>query len=220
MKNGYRFAFRGVAVGLALTAYVLIAHYAASLPANDGSRFAAIALLPYLVVALVLAWRSRHRVAWLLLCAALATLTWRHLGAIGDHVAWVYFIQHAAGNAILAIVFGASLVGNRVPLCTRIAALAHDHVEPKHARYTRQVTLAWTVFFAANACISAVLFAYAPVVVWSVFANILAIPLVALMFAAEYTVRLRLLPDVKHVSIFDAMRRYIHLARTSPPPTA
>ena len=177
-------------------------------------------MLPYLAVAVVLAWRSRHRYAWLLLCAALATLTWRHLGAIGDHAAWVYFIQHAGGNAMLALVFGRSLVGNRVPLCTRIAALAHDPMEPRLARYTRQVTLAWTVFFAANACISAVLFAYAPVVVWSVFANILDLPLVALMFAAEYIVRLRLLPDVKHVSIFDAMRRYIHLARTSPPPTA
>ena len=91
---------------------------------------------------------------------------------------------------------------------------------PRVARYTRQVTLAWTIFFVANACISAVLFAYAPVVIWSVFANILDLPLVALMFAAEYGVRHWLLPDLKHASIFEAMRRYIHLARTSPPPAA
>ena len=123
MKNGYRPAVRIVAAGLALTAYMLISHYASTLPAKDGSRFTAFALLLYLAIALVLAWRSRHRVAWLLLCAALATLAWRHLGAIGDHAAWVYFIQHAGGNAVLALVFGASLVGNRVPLCSRIAAI-------------------------------------------------------------------------------------------------
>jgi uncharacterized membrane protein len=220
VKNGYRPAVRIVAAGLALTAYMLISHYASSLPPKDGSRFAAFALLFYLAIAAVLAWRSRHRVVWLLLCAALATLAWRHLGAIRDHAAWVYFIQHAGGNAVLALVFGASLVGNRVPLCSRIAAIVHNPLEPRLARYTRQVTLAWTVFFAANAGMSAVLFAYAPVAIWSVFANILDLPLVALMFAVEYVVRLRLLPDIEHVSIFDAMRRYIHLARTSPPPPA
>jgi uncharacterized membrane protein len=220
VKNGFRPAVRTVAAGLALIAYVLISHYAASFPPKDGGVFAAIVLLPYLAVAAVLAWRSRHRYAWLLLCAALAMLVWRHLGAIGDHAAWVYFIQHAAGNAMLALVFGSSLVGSRVPLCTRIAALAHNPMPPRLAHYTRQVTLAWTIFFAANACISAVLFAYAPVVIWSVFANILDLPLVALMFAAEYGVRLWLLPDFKHASIFEAMRRYIQLARTSPPPAA
>jgi len=36
----------------------------------------------------------------------------------------------------------------------------------------------------------------------------------------EYIVRLRVLPEVKHVSIFESMRRYIQLARTSPPPAA
>ena len=220
MKNGYRPAVRTVAAGLALAAYVLISHYASSLPPEDGSRSAAIALLPYLAAAAVLAWRSRHRYAWLLLCAALAVLTWRHLDAIGDHAVWVYFIQHVGGNAILALIFGGSLVGNRVPLCSRIAAITHVPLEPRLARYTRRVTLAWTIFFAVNACMSALLFAYAPIVLWSVFANLLALPLVALMFAVEYVVRLRLLPDIKHVPILDGIRRYLQLARASPPPAA
>ena len=177
-------------------------------------------MLPYLAAAAVLAWRSRHRYAWLLLCAALAALTWRHVDAIGDHAVWVYFIQHAGGNAILALIFGRSLVGNRVPLCSRIAAITHVHLEPRLARYTRRVTLAWTIFFAANAGLSALLFAYAPIVLWSVFANLLAIPLVALMFAVEYVVRLRVLPDIQHVPILDGIRLYFHLGRASPPPAA
>ena len=117
-------------------------------------------------------------------------------------------------------LFATSLVENRVPLCTRIAALAHDPIEPKLGRYTRQVTVAWMIFFASNVCISAVLFAYAPIVVWSVYANVLDLPLVGLMFVAEYGMRHWLLPDMKHVSIFDSMRRYVHLSRTSPPPAA
>lgn len=217
MKSGYRPVVRAVAVVLALTAYVLLAHYQSSIAPADDNRFTAFALLPYAVVAAVLAWRSRHRTMWLLAGAALVTFAWRHVDAIGEHTAWLYFIQHVAGNGILALVFGGTLVGGRVPLCTRIAALEHDPLEPRLARYTRQVTLAWALFFTANVAISVILFAWAPIVVWSVFAIILDLPLVALMFVVEYLVRLRRLPDVKHVSIFGAIRRYVHVARASPP---
>ena len=220
MKISYRSAVRTAAIGLALIVYVLLSHYALSLAPAGGSRFAAIALLPYLAVAAILAWRSHHRYAWLLMCGVLALVASHYLHAIGDHAAWVYFVQHVSGNAMLALVFGATLLRGRVPLCTRIASLQHDPMEPRLVRYTRQVTLAWTIFFAANAGMSVALFAYAPIVVWSTFANILAVPLVALMFAAEYLVRLRCLPNMKHTSIFDAMRGYIRLARTSLPPAA
>ena len=220
MKIGYRSAARATAIGLAIVIYVLLSHYVLSQTAAGGSRFAAIALLPYLAVAAILAWRSRHRYAWLLMCGVLAMVALRYLYAIGDHAAWVYFVQHVSGDAMLALVFGATLVRGRVPLCTRIASFQHQTMEPRLARYTRQVTLAWTLFFAANVGISVALFAYAPIVVWSTFANILAVPLVALMFAVEYLVRLRCLPNMKHTSIFDAMRGYIRLARTSLPPAA
>ena len=220
MKNGYRPAVRFTVAGLALTAYVLISHYASSLPPEEGNRAAVIALLPYLAVAAVVAWRSRHRYAWLVVCAALAALAWQYTSAIGDYAVWVYFIQHAGGNAVMALVFGRSLVGNRVPLCSRIAAIVHGPLEPEVARYTRRVTWAWTVFFAVTAGVSALLFAYAPIMLWSVFANLLAVPLVALMFAVEYVVRLWLLPDIKHAPILAAIRLCLRSTRASPPPTA
>ena len=55
---------------------------------------------------------------------------------------------------------------------------------------------------------------------WSVFANLLSLPLVALMFACEYVVRLRVLPDVEHVSLLDGIRLYLRSVRASPPPIA
>jgi uncharacterized membrane protein len=118
----------------------------------------------------------------------------------------------------MALVFGRSLIGQREPVCSRIAAIAHGPLEPRLARYTRQVTLAWATFFALNAGVSAVLFTCAPVGVWSLFANLLAVPLVALMFAVEYIVRLRRLPDVKHSTIFDGIRLYFRGER-APTPT-
>ena len=218
MKQGIWATVKVVAVGTAMTLYVLLAHHVSNLPPEDGGRFAALAMLPYLAIAAALAWRSRHRLGWLLGCAALAVLTWLQVKAIGEHAAWVYFVQHAGGNAFMAVVFGITLVGDRVPLCSRIAILVHGTLEPKVARYTRQVTAAWTIFFAASAAISVGLFAFAPTVVWSVFANILCAPLVALTFVVEYFVRLQLLPDVKHVSLLDGIRLYLRTMRTSPPP--
>jgi len=206
--------------GLALVSYVLLAYYASILPPDEGKFSVAIALLPYFVVAAVLAWRSRHRVAWLLLCLGIATLTWRYLDAIGDYAAWLYFVQHASGNAIMAMVFGISLGRDSVPLCSRIAAMTHGPLDQRVARYTRNVTQAWTIFFVGMAGTSVVLFAFAPLMLWSVFANLLSLPLVALMFAGEYVVRLRFLPDIKHVTLLEGIRLYRRSLRAAPPPIA
>lgn len=220
MSIGFWPALRIVAVCAAAVVYVLFAHYASSLPPAQAGPVAVLAMLPYLAAGVLLAWRSRHRAAWLLGCAALAALTWLQTRVIGEHAAWLYFAQHALGMAFLAAVFGISLVGSRVPLCSRIALAMHGTLEPGVARYTRQVTIAWTVFFAACATLSTALFAFAPPFVWSLFANLLTLPLVVLMFAVEYWIRLRLLPDVEHASILDAIRLYFRAMRASPPPTS
>ena len=67
--------------------------------------------------------------------------------------------------------------------------MIHGAVTPAVARYTRQITLAWTLFFVAIAAVSTLLFATAPIVTWSTFANYLSLPLVAVMFAAEHACR-------------------------------
>jgi uncharacterized membrane protein len=203
---------------LVLVGYLLLAHHYSGSPAEDGGRSVAIALLPWLIAGIVFAWRSRHRLAWLLACTCLALVAWHYVAAIGHQAAWFYFAQHVAGNLILAAVFGRSLTGDRVPLCSRIAAATHGNLEPRIALYTRRVTLAWTLFFAGTALLSTLLFAFAPIAAWSLFANLLALPLVALMFIVEYLVRLRVLPDVEHGSILDGVRGYLGSARASTPP--
>jgi uncharacterized membrane protein len=97
--------------------------------------------------------------------------------------------------------------------------MTHGRLDEKLARYTRQVTIAWTAFFVATAALSILLFVAAPIAVWSAFANVLSLPLVALMFAAEYAVRLRRLPDIKHVTILDTVRMYWNSSRVSQPPS-
>jgi len=217
MKNRHAPALRIVAIALALIAYAFVAHYASNLSPAEAVHSAVIATLPFAAIAVLLCWRARHRYLWLFFCASLATLVWRNIDFIAAHLVWIYFIQHAAANAMMALVFGRSLVGDRVPLCSRIAALVHGGLEPTIARYTRQVTVAWTMFFVLNAAVSILLFAYAPVTLWSVFVNVLPVPLAVLMFTAEYCVRLRRLPDFKHASILDGIRLY---RRAAAHPTA
>ena len=76
-------------------------------------------------------------------------------------------------------------------MISRIARhLEGGALSPPLARYTRNVTLAWTVFFAAQLLTSALLYCLAPLTVWSLFVNVLNAPLIAVMFGTEYLIRL------------------------------
>ena len=95
----------------------------------------------------------------------------------------------------LLLTFGLTLRPGHEPLITAMARKLHGPIPEELAIYTRRVTIAWCGFFATQLALSVMLFCLAPLVVWSFFVNILDIPLVAAMFAAEYAVRLRSLRD-------------------------
>jgi uncharacterized membrane protein len=99
----------------------------------------------------------------------------------------------------LLLTFGLTLRPGHEALITTMARKMHGDgqggISPQLADYTRRVTLAWCCFFAVQLTLSVTLFCFAPLVAWSFFVNILDIPLVVAMFAAEYFVRLRCLDD-------------------------
>jgi len=103
-------------------------------------------------------------------------------------------VGQASGASLLA-TFGLTLRPGHEPLITGMARRLHGDIAAELVTYTRNVTIAWTVFFAMQLALSIGLFCFAPLVVWSFFVNILDIPLVAAMFAAEYAIRLRVLRD-------------------------
>ncbi|HEY5292972.1 MAG TPA: hypothetical protein VIJ43_11735, partial [Burkholderiales bacterium] len=139
-----------------------------------------------------------------LLCIALGA-GWP---ALEQHFGLVYWLQHVGLQLILFMTFGRTLIAGRQPLCARFAEAVHALVTPEHEIYARQATIAWTLFFAAMALASTLLFFLAPLATWSVFANFLTLPLVALMFIAEYLVRRWALPDMQHAHILDAVRAF------------
>jgi len=196
---------RAIPIALAIIAYAVLAHFSNAVPGNENLG-AILAIAPLWIAALILAWRSSHRWLGLLACGVAVLLAYGAWGNLRSHFAWLYLLQQAGAYGLLGISFGRSLGQGRVPLCTRFATLVHGPVSAPVARYTRSVTIAWTVFFAAMSSALLIIYLAAPLAVWSVFANFCAAPLVALMFIGEYLVRHRVLPEMQHASILDTVR--------------
>jgi uncharacterized membrane protein len=190
-----------------LIGYPLLAHYTNE-SAHGGNLGALVAIAPVVLIALALAWRSPRRFLMLGVLALLCIALWAGWSALENHFGLVYWLQNMAMLLVLFMTFGRTLIAGRQPLCTRFAHAVHAVVTPQHEIYTRQVTIAWTLFFAAMALASTLLFFLAPLVTWSVFANLLTLPLVALMFIGEYLVRRWVLPEMRHMHILDAVRAF------------
>lgn len=199
---------RGLAIGVLIVAWAGLAHYGS---AGDGSSdfSAALAVTPLVAIVVILLWRLANPL-WMVLgglsVLALLAYLWPTLR---QNVALLYFIQHLGTNLALGILFGRTLLAGRQPLVTHFALLAHDgKISPAKARYTRQVTIAWTIFFLGMASVSAFLFFFASAAAWSAFANLLSLLLIALMFAGEHFVRLRVLAPEDQSSVADTIRGY------------
>jgi len=214
---------RWVVIAAGAIAYPVLAHYSTSPVAVTTTPWLGVgtSLAPSLAILLWLTWHSPKRPAMLLLCVGVGMLLWGFWGALERNFSWVYFIQHTGTNLMLAAVFGVTLARDRQALCTRFAEAVHGSLAPEVLRYTRQLTLAWALFFIAISLISGLLFFLAPIETWSVFANFLTFPLVLLMFAIEFLIRRHKLPNQEKHSILDGMLAFWKTPRgrpDTPPP--
>lgn len=209
---------RGLAVVVLVIVGAGLAHLG-SAGDPDSTLASLLGLTPIAAALGILAWRARHPLltgtALVVLLGGLAWLwpTLRH------NVALLYFVQHAGINLALATLFGRTLLGPGEALITQLARAVHGgEMSEGKRRHTRQVTIAWTMFFLANALISALLWCFAPLAVWSAFANLLAMPLVVMMFAAEHIWRSRVLPPEERPTIAQVVGAYRMHTRAGQPP--
>ncbi len=200
--------------------YLLLAHLTTA-PGAPSTPGALVAVTPYMAIALGMAWKSRARLLALALWGSLALLLWYGWPVIKSRFEWIYLIQHVSIFSLLAIGFARSLAAGADPMITRFARLIHgEQLDPAVYRYTRQVTLAWTLFFAALAAASAGLFFFGPFAFWSLLVNLLTPALIGLMFAAEYLVRVLVLPRGVRTSLADSVRACMRASRRLTPPVA
>ncbi len=131
---------------------------------------------------------------WAVLVAALATPLLVHLAsaagwggsALRDGLAVAAGLSHGFVFGGLFLLFAGTLRPGREPLASAMARRLRGPLPPEIERYTRRVTLAWAIFFAAQLLGSAVLFALAPRPVWLAFVTVFDLPLVLGMFGLEY----------------------------------
>jgi len=181
----------GLLVALALLAAPIWSHFAVMT-----HRGVALAGVLIAVQAGMLGWVSMATAAarapiWmrgavaLVLCGATVAI-WQ---ATSDGLMLASAVPHATAYLGLLIVFAASLAPGREALITVVARRSRGSLNDALLVYTRRVTLAWCLFFAAQLLISLVLWLFAPISWWSVFVNLCTLPAVLLMFGAELLVR-------------------------------
>jgi uncharacterized membrane protein len=205
MASGRRLQL--AAVLLFFIAYSVLSHYSnLNLQALDLRTL--LALAPMLALGLVLLWRWSGALMALLAAAAAAYLLRAFWPVFAQNFSLVYLVQQIGFYSIMAFTFGRSLRKGSVPLCTQLADKVHGPLSALELRYTRNVTVAWVIFFLCNVAANVLLFEFAPLRVWSVFVNFCSLPLILLMFVAEYAVRRRVLPRVQRSGLIATLRVY------------
>ena len=101
-------------------------------------------------------------------------------------------------NVFLCALFGLTLRRGGDPLITRFARLEHDVLPPDVERYTRRLTLLWTLFFAAMAAITVALWLHASRTAFSLFVNGIDWVLLAVFLVGEYLYRRVRFPMYDH----------------------
>ncbi len=206
-------ALRGLALVALLIAWAVAAHFG-SAGAGSPDLNAALGVTPIVFILGWLVWHLLTPLTRLLGALAVGALLAWLWPALRQNIALLYLIQHVGSNLALGVFFGRSLLGDGEALITRIARHAMQRpLSERKQRYTRQITAAWTLFFFAVAGTSLLLYLLAPLAAWSVFANLLPLPLLATMFAGEHLWRKRVLPPEERPSVMQVIRAYRHTTR-------
>ncbi|HXS51216.1 MAG TPA: hypothetical protein VN782_01690 [Usitatibacter sp.] len=207
MTGGRRALWRAVLAFLSVCGVVLL-HFAI-VGRVAPALGAALSLVPAALLAAWLARRTRHR-EWAIAAIVLVALAlWRGWAGLERVFPSVFYAEHAGSNLALAFVFGRTLAAGREPLCTRFARILHGGtLPPGVAGYTRRLTAAWTIFFIALCALSSALYFGGWLEAWSLLATVLSPLLLALMFAGEYAVRIRSLPEVERVGFLGGIRAF------------
>ncbi|NDU87896.1 MAG: hypothetical protein G3I09_06945 [Ferrovum sp.] len=189
--------------------------YLASTATQPPALAILVGLAPFGITALVASWKAKAKFPLLLLCAVCILTLALNLENLRNHVAWLYFIQHAGTMIFLGITFGSTLGnGHASALCSRIASfIMPKTLGPEYLFYTWKVTLAWTIYFWICAATSIVLFFFSSIDIWSVFADLVTPLTLGAMFLGEHFIRTHCMPDAPHISILAIIHAYREYSR-------
>lgn len=151
---------------------------------------AALVLTPFVVAAgWAIALELGLRLA-LLITTTMTILGLAWVNRFGLTSAIIFGLPHLVTNLFLLWLFARTLKDGREPLITSIARRVHGSLKPDIEIYTRRITFVWSLFFVLQVVVSLGLYIFASLEAWSMFINILNVPLIILMFLCEYSYRI------------------------------
>ncbi len=172
------------------------------------ARQTGLLILALVVPALVLRyWRADREHLLAVLRVPLVVLGVLLLAVFTDQERFFFLIPVLINLGLFA-AFASSLRG--VPLIERFARMQEPDLSEPKQRHCRQMTVAWCVFFVANATVAAGL-SMAPMAWWAAYNGGIAYVLIGLMFVGEYVLRRYRFRDYGS-GVFDRI-----LARFLPP---
>ncbi|GAC13128.1 COG4648 family protein [Aliiglaciecola lipolytica] len=149
-------------------------------------NFEAKWLLPFLVIMLALRWfasgqNSERKVI-------LTTLVL--LGCI------MFFVGHQVGlkfypvmmNFSFFVLFAGSLFSS-TPIVEKFARIKEPALTPKAIKYTRKVTIVWSIFFALNGTIACLTALFASDELWMLYNGLIAYILMGVLGGSEWLIR-------------------------------
>jgi len=194
---------------LAFIAYPIVLHTTILREEMEMSKL----LLVFAPLLLVAGWVVFHMVGkiwWpflaLLLAGVIYFIVHGNHGRIG--LLAVNGLSHATLNLFLLWLFGRTLLRGREPLISQISRRVNGGLNPEVVDYTRHVTIAWCIFFGLQVAISLGLYVFASIALWSLFINVLNLPLLILMFVGEKAYRTAHFPNHPKTSILKAIEVY------------
>ncbi|MEJ8822871.1 hypothetical protein WKW80_12660 [Variovorax humicola] len=187
-------------------AYAVLSHWMMLYHATDPWAMLVL-LVPLWLTALGVAGSYFGRWGLLAVAAAGAALFWLVMNGEAGDTNRLYVAQHVGINALLCGWFGSTLRGDGLSLIGQLAQRVHPLVG-EMPRYTRQVTMVWTAFFALVVVSSIVVYLVLPFAAWSLLANVLSPIGVVSLFIGEHLLRYRIHPEFQRSRLIDAVRAF------------
>jgi uncharacterized membrane protein len=150
-----------------------------------------------------------NKTVLVLACAISSMALLNYWASLSQWTEWIFLAQNVGANAALGLMFANTLRPTKTPLVTQFATILHQQCSAEMLCYTRRVTWAWVWFFLLMCLVSLGLFFGAPLSVWSAFINLLAWPLVGLMFASEFAFRRWAHPEFEPVSLKQGVQTFM-----------
>ncbi len=192
--------------GIALIVIAPLAIHAAIATSTWTQLVVVVPIVQLLILGAIAVFRDPVRVRWLGPIAVVAAFAIVWAERSGFTLTAMPGLPHAMAYSALLVGFGYTLLPGHEAILTRAVTAVRGPLPADMIVHTRRVTFAWCCFFAAQLLGSLLLYLFAPLEVWSLFINVLNLPLVVLMFVAEGLYRFFRFRDFPRDKLSDIIR--------------